>query len=68
MPFRFYIIDDYCNVSGTDDATVARAAFFSGEATVIDAQNGESFEEPGPDTTGDIRFVLIQPFGAEATP
>lgn len=64
MAFRYLLIDDYCNVTGTNDSNVARAAFFSGEVTVIDAENGESFEEPGPDTTGDIRFAPIQPHGA----
>lgn len=38
MRYRYLIIDDYMNVTGTNDEMTARAAFLSGESTVVDAQ------------------------------
>lgn len=58
--FRYYLIDDYANVTGTNNPDVARQAFFDGGWVVIDALSGESFEEPDESTTGDIRFEPIE--------
>ncbi len=57
--FRYFMIDDYGNVVGTDDSNIARQVFFDG-GIVIDCLTGESFEEPDESTTGDIRFEPIE--------
>lgn len=72
-PYRYLIVDDYAGVQGTNDSNVARQAFFAETGLVIDCLTGETFEEPGDEDTGDIRFEKIPaafdaPPPAEAVP
>lgn len=60
MKFRYLIIDDFNNVTGTNELNVARAAFFEGDSTVIDARDGRTFEEPFDGGTDDLRFDAIE--------
>ena len=70
MKFRYLIIDDFNNVTGTNELNVARAAFFEGDSTVIDARDGRTFEEPFDGGADDLRFDAIENHAeaAEASP
>lgn len=64
--YRYFIVDDYGNVVGTNDPIVARQAFFNDNVAVIDSHTGESFEEPDEETTGDIRFAKVPAYTEQA--
>ena len=48
--FRYYLVDDYLNVTGTNSIEVAKTAFFDGSVVVIDAHGNASFEETDDDS------------------
>lgn len=48
--FRYYIIDDYLNVTGTNSIEVAKAAFWSNATVVIDTHANVEFDENDDDS------------------
>jgi hypothetical protein len=56
--FRYYLIDDYFNVTGTSSIEVAKAAFFEGSTLVINVHENFSFEEIDGDSD-ELAFMDI---------